>query len=86
MFLSFFQCISSDITGNTSETGNPSVVATLYNFDGSPASGVVVYIRPKSTLAKTPMVLTKISADTASTITDKNGRFTFESTLETEHM
>jgi hypothetical protein len=78
------QCAKDQIAGNTSETGNPSVVGVLYEPDGkTPAVGVSVIIRPEAYLAVFPG---SGAADRMRTIdtamTDNAGRFTFDSTLD----
>src|SRR5271157_4851050 len=73
--------------GNGSGTGN-AVVGRLYQFDGiTPAKGVRVNIRPKTSLADTSGAgLTKKLATlttTDSVVTDSAGRFAFDTTLDT---
>jgi hypothetical protein len=74
-------------TGNGSGIGNGVVVAMLYNQNGTPAVGVRVFIRPKKSLADTsgtglPKRLA-ILAETDSVFTDTNGRYAFDTTLDT---
>jgi hypothetical protein len=69
------------IAGNTSETGNGKIASMLYNPGGTPAVGVVVYIRPDSTLADTSLGL-PATAGTDSTVTDNNGNYSFDTSLD----
>jgi hypothetical protein len=82
IIFSYVKC-ANDIAGNTSETGNSSVIASLYKSDGSPAAGVTVYIRPQSLLVNTPTVQPVTSTHTAATVTDINGKFSFDTTIDT---
>jgi hypothetical protein len=63
------------------DTGNARVTSMLYNPGGTPAVGVVVYIRPDSTLADTSLGL-PATAGTDSTVTDNNGNYSFDTSLD----
>ncbi|MBN1575860.1 MAG: hypothetical protein JW913_04865 [Chitinispirillaceae bacterium] len=79
-------CSPTGNAGNSTQVGNPGRVAgLLYEPDGkTPAAGVRVAIRPRTSLADTAVIgLGKRTADTATVITDDSGRFAFDSTLDT---
>jgi hypothetical protein len=70
--------------GTGSETTNSTVRGMVYQPDGTtPAVGAVVCIRPERTLADTAGILSKWAAETGTAITDADGQFFFESTIET---
>jgi hypothetical protein len=72
---------SSPVAGNGSGIGNGKIASMLYNPGGTPAVGVVVYIRPDSTLADTSLGL-PATAGTDSTVTDNNGNYSFDTSLD----
>jgi hypothetical protein len=85
--LLFADC-TTNVAGNSTQTGNAAVVGILYQADGkTPAPGVRVHIRPKKSLADTSgLGLVKRSAMLAATdsvLTDAAGRFAFDTTIDT---
>jgi hypothetical protein len=79
----FYSNCTNPSAGTATETENV-VVGTLLQPDGeTPAAGVLVYIRPRTTLADTSGGLYKKSVDSAFIITDKNGTFAFDTSLDT---
>jgi hypothetical protein len=77
------QCMNpTQHTGNGSDVGNGMITGLIYRPDGKTAAiGAKVYLRKKQSLADTMGVLAKKSAaaDTATTITDENGKFVIDS-------
>jgi hypothetical protein len=80
-----FLCTTSDpvqMVGNSSQTPN-ALVGMLYEPDGkTPAQGVKVQIRSRNTLALSSGIdSTSGSNDTASTLTNSSGWFSFDTSL-----
>jgi hypothetical protein len=85
--LLFADC-TTNVAGNSTQTGNAAVVGILYQADGkTPAPGVRVHIRPRKSLADTSgLGLVKRSAVLAATdsvLTDAAGRFSFDTSVDT---
>ena len=66
--------------GSGTESTNPLIYGHIYNADGTPAENVKIYLRPRSTLGDTTMVIS-ITPDTDSTLTDSDGLFEIPKSL-----
>jgi hypothetical protein len=72
----------SQHTGNGSDVGNGMIAGIIFKPDGkTAAAGAKVFLRKKQSLADTMGILAKKSAaaDTATSITDENGKFVIDS-------
>ena len=72
----FMTCSSQmQSAGGSSDSGNPRVVATVRNPNGTPAAGVPVRLRHSDYV--TPPALAKPAINNVDTLTDAQGRFAF---------
>jgi hypothetical protein len=72
--LLFVACSRNDIAGNSSQAGNPSVTAMVYNPGGSPAAHARVRFYPVHYNPRTGMAKA-LAAVVESTTTDANGNY-----------
>ncbi len=80
MVLSFLQCASENVAGSGSQAGNGRITCTLYNTDGSVASGASVYLRSHDyTTDISTVTLRKSSTTGINTRTDLHGVFYIDS-------
>ncbi len=78
----YLNCTTNNIAGNSTQTGNPTIVGILYCPDGkTPAKRAKVTLRNKNSLADTAGILVKRLAlsDSATAMTNDSGKFVIDS-------
>ncbi|HEX2959933.1 MAG TPA: hypothetical protein VHO70_24065 [Chitinispirillaceae bacterium] len=82
ILLLWMHCATDKIAGNSSESGNPTIVGYLYEPQGKmAAAGVEVFIRPKQIPAAFSDNTTSVISKVDSVLTDESGRFAFDSSI-----
>lgn len=77
--LQLIDCASNDsISGTGSQAGNGRITCTVFNSDGSPASGAKVYLRSHDYIADSDSIPERINSSYRNTRTDTHGNFSID--------